>query len=209
MAIGENVQMNRVFLSIDIDYWNWVNEDLCYKQLCRIFDRLKHLHRDKKTAVMNHQQMLSLVNESRARTLINVDFHSDLAEKDCEEFSCGTWVSYVKWRKENNASYHWIRPIVDTFEGDCGQKYMFDFDNNLMPGITDWNKIITKYINPRKLKTKYITKNVSNVSFCLSPTYCNEGLEPIFREIVNKYNLKYKKGRRREDDYVISRKVPA
>lgn len=198
---------NKIFLSIDMDYWNDWSEDICYETLWNILNKTKYLPRDRKTAVMNHQQMLRFVDKSLARHFVNVDYHSDLAATGCDVFECGTWISYIKWRKENNAKYTWIRPVRNVYAGDCSNFEIFENINKnylqpiIKPTNTDWNEIKFKCISPKRLLKDNIFNNVSNVSLCLSPTYIKSNiLEDIFREMVDRFNLRYYKGVRDEQN---------
>lgn len=108
------------YLSVDIDffappYYASDEEVLTFLDLLRDVAAKKNvpIH-----AMMNHNQMLKYVDCSSARRLINLDAHSDLADKDVDERNIGTWISYVKWRKEGE--YFWLRNAHDPWAGECG-----------------------------------------------------------------------------------------
>jgi hypothetical protein len=207
---------NKIYLSIDIDFWR--TPKVAQASLIQLFDKLPtDIDR---VAVMNHQQLEKFVSKSNARTLINIDTHSDLSEASTTDFNCGTWVAYVSWRKEGK--YIWYRGHNDTDVGSCNSGKPW------MEG-TDWLSYKTAF---RKQSFDFSSKldisNVVGVGLCLSPSYNGDGcsapgyyyanhnpddlrMEKVFKFIVNKYNLPYLKGRRIEhfgrDRHPSGRKV--
>ena len=137
---------------------------------------------------MNHQQMLSFVDNSGASMLINVDEHSDVCNKNTDRFECGSWISYVNWRKQGE--YFWIRNSRDLTHGSCNGQDPWNFD-------LDWNKVKSIYSKQEIDLCKYL-KGCVGIGLCLSPCYCYNGAENIFRDMINKYNIPYKRGRRNE-----------
>jgi hypothetical protein len=123
--------------------------------------------------------MLDSVNASKARSLVNVDEHSDLADRKCDRFNCGTWVSYVVWRHEG--SYTWIRnsrsTAVGNCNGCCSGDDNWDYDS-------DWRTRRSIFRKPKKdsLET-LLTRDVVDVGICISPGYTNERLQRVTREI--------------------------
>jgi hypothetical protein len=65
----------RTYLSIDIDFWN--NLEAAERVLTKLLLRRGDIPT---IAVMNHQQLLPMVNESNADVLVNIDEHSDLCD---------------------------------------------------------------------------------------------------------------------------------
>ncbi len=140
--------------------------------------------------VMNHQQILNEVNSSGARRLINVDAHSDLAGTDCDELNCGTWVSYVRWRR--SSEYIWIRNQKGITWGSCnGGRRIWNKN-------TDWGTTKSVYLG-RGFKAREIMDECVGIGISMSPAWCTEEMEKIFNEALKDYGINYKKGRRDEE----------
>ena len=189
------------FLSIDIDFWNSrdcyeeTTADKVFNYLDRLCSKLKK-RRVPMTAVMNHQQMLRLVNDSKARRLINVDQHSDLADQEVAILNCGTWVSYVRWRRQGG-HYLWLhRHPAD--HGDCNPEYPIFEDGITRKSLSDWGLICHRQVNNPPTFNWLEDKSIVDFSLVLSPAFCERDLEPVFREIVKLHNLPYLKGTRNE-----------
>lgn len=182
-----------------MDFWNGLQ---CRES--RIYDFLCGLARDCKlthiplTTVANHQQMLRYVDESNATQLINYDYHSDLAGADVRQFSCGTWVSYVRLRKMGQ--YRWIHR-GSTEAGDCNYpKPIFENGVRARAGLSDWNRIThakTRAIVPRL--SPELMSNVVHVSVCASPSYAESWLGKLFYRWRKEFDLPYYRGRRDDD----------
>ena len=182
------------FRSIDIDFWR--KPDVARESLTKIFDRLPR--GIDKIAVMNHQQLERFVSQSNARTLINIDTHSDITHFDIGDFNCGTWVSYVRWRKEGK--YVWYRSNPTTEAGNCN-KCDLPWNDNV-----DWKSATSAHrAQSFDFSSNLDLANVVGVGLCLSPSFNGDGhygilyedtpMEAVFRDIVNKYNLPYLKGK--------------
>lgn len=109
----------KTFLSVDLDYWNEVDNGIS-----RMVKYLKSIHASNIPVVLvkDHDEMLPFVDQSEANFLINLDYHSDLADlciKDEKpvlenrEFNCGTWINWVKCR--NKGRFLWIHPHKDCY----------------------------------------------------------------------------------------------
>jgi len=96
-------KQNRIFLSIDADYFNHSHESI-ESALETILSRFP---RERLAVVTNHQQALYFTNKMDFDTLINVDMHGDLSDVE-GELQCGNWVNYVKGKEQK--IYKWIHP---------------------------------------------------------------------------------------------------
>ena len=168
-----------IYLSIDMDFWT----DPAQAERCLV----KFLDGRGKTptiAVMNHQQLLPYVDKSRARTLVNVDYHSDLHEANTQEFHCGSWVSFVKWRKQGR--YLWVRQTVNSSQGSCNHKgFGPNWNSN-----TDWLSAQTVRCACRPDLCKYLPKCVG-IGLCRSPAYAEEPLQNLYFRLLKKYRIQY------------------
>jgi hypothetical protein len=191
------------FLSIDIDFWNdGIIADKVYDYLDRLCFKLKS-KRIPMIAVMNHQQMLRLVNDSKARRLINIDMHSDLAGENVNALSCGTWVSYVRWRRAGG-HYLWLHRH-SAWEGDCNQDPPIFREGVTVRSISDWGLVAHRRVKAAPGWDWLSERKICDFSLVLSPLYCDRDLEPVFRAIVKEYKIPYLKGVRHEDNRVTIR----
>jgi hypothetical protein len=186
-----------LYLSIDIDYWN--NRIQGARTATLYLDRVASLCRSQNVqlnAVMNHHQMLPLVDSSGATTLINIDLHSDLADSDVCEFNCGTWISYVSLRQSGH--YHWIQGD-EICEGECNPPAPIWARNGRHKAhLTDWGSIQRTFTRSAPRPEKIITRECVGVGVCLSPSYCGYELEQVFHSWRKHWNVPYRKGRRDE-----------
>ena len=182
----------KTYLSVDIDFFN--DPELCRKQLRLLMNRIGK--RIPVLAVMNHQQMLLEVNASEARRLINIDQHSDLAEVGVSKLNCGTWISYVRWRKDGE--YIWIRSHAD-YQGSCNGD-----DRGNWAKDVDWGPCSSQYIKQENIKVTAYLCDCVGVGICMSPAYASKAVTDVFREIVDQYGIPYRKGLMNESN---SRKV--
>jgi hypothetical protein len=188
------------FLSVDIDYWNGSQEETVRKNL----ENLHKVCSEKQikiSAVMNHQQMLPLVNSFCPTKLINIDYHSDLTDNSIEHLNCGTWVSYVKNRAKSE--YVWFHPNSES-DGDCNGYdpifYKGKINLEFEESFVEWGSVqqINKVVEVFNFKKMLKDFDVGEVCVCLSPEYCFEDLEPAFFDWIKKNKIPYKKGRRNE-----------
>ena len=185
----------RTYLSIDIDYWRKfpgrVQEDLRRTLRCARARNVPIV------AVMNHQQMLKEVNESDARRLINIDAHSDLADSEVDELNCGTWVSYVRWRR--SAEYIWLRSNTG-WGGSCnwGMHSRRATAKGWSMG-SDWKKVSTE-CQGTSLEVSTLMKGCVGVGICMSPSWCTMSGEIVFQNLVDEFEIPYRKGTREEDN---------
>jgi hypothetical protein len=188
------------FLSIDMDYWNDLedNAEIALENLNLI---LKSCNTSNipLSAVMNHNQMLPLVNKSNTNQLINIDYHSDLATNDVSELNCGTWVSYVKNRKKSK--YKWLHCSYYSF-GDCNGSYPIfkgiskiekKFENEAR---VDWFKYSHREIDITVFDYKKIfnKESVKQVCLCLSPAYTDTEIQKVFTKWRKSNNIDFTRG---------------
>lgn len=103
------VYAEKLFLTVDLDFWfscDTIPENHL-KQINQLWDMaLTH------SATYHHHKVLAHVNQSDADMLINIDYHSDLADNfpdgSVPELNCGTWVNRVEWGKQ--AQFVWGYP---------------------------------------------------------------------------------------------------
>ena len=192
------------YLSIDIDFWNDQKTNTAKKALEKLFNKAKKCGIPIQS-VMNHQQLTPFVNKSGADTLINIDTHSDLGDTYVDYFSCGSWVSYIQWRQKG--TYIWYHRL-SIGEGECNNMEPI-FLNNKLPRIdlTDWQTIKRHKVR-KMVSTRKLLKNCVAIGFVMSPAYSDDDLIVLFKELVKKYDIPYKKGVLNEDDFSTARRPP-
>jgi hypothetical protein len=195
----------KTYLSIDLDFFN-NNKDHNYSR--HILDLT--LSRAQKfkipvIAVMNHQQLLPQVDrhfkDNNCR-LINVDWHSDICQtKDLSELNCGTWISYVKKRKL--CEFLWLHPAHDNgYKVEMGCCHDYKKWNT----ETDWRIVSGRSFRPKDVPG-LVKKDVCEMGLCMSPGWSNDSLMKIFRELLKKYEIPYRKGKINEISNVVHRKL--
>lgn len=178
------------YLSIDMDYFNG---DADLYGPAEMYVRLERLLRRASgksiplIAVMNHQQLLPFVNASGATQLDNIDEHADIESTTCDQLSCGSWVSYVAWRR--TGTYRWITPQGGG--SDC-VRIMYDQRNRAW---SDWGRLT---YTSRAPSVSSLLADCAGVGICLSPAYVDPVLEPVFRRLVRDFGIRYLKGQRSE-----------
>jgi len=153
----------RIYLSIDLDFWE--NE---FPQ--KYFEKVMRISAPKRL-VISHEELLPHVNQNHFDTLVNVDFHSDLADLDngCKpKLNDGTWGNHVQG--SHKKKFVWSCPDKNrcyehgfgTCHGLCNpfalayRKYSLDY--------CGWAKV--------SLREKWLpVANVVAVGIALSPDY--------------------------------------
>lgn len=185
------------YVSIDFDFWN-ENPELAYEEVDNFLKNLKG--KIPMIGVMNHQQLLPYVNKSRALKLVNIDYHSDACSvQDLSSLHCGSWVSYVDWA--DIGTYIWVRPVDSSGCGNCNRA-----GNDWNRGV-GWKKTVGKVRSRGAKAFRGIDlDSIVGVGLCLSPSYIeNDLLESTFKILIDKYDIKYKKGTRHENQSVHRR----
>ncbi len=176
--------MSKSYLSIDIDFWNDLNA--AERSLSRLLLRRGDIPI---LAVMNHQQLLTHVNRSGANLLINVDEHSDLVDTTVKIFECGSWISYVEWRKDGE--YLWVRNKRSASYGSCNQLC------NHWNEDSDWGSTKSVFRKQAVDLCPYLQDCVG-IGLCLSPSFCVKGAEDLFKMLIKAFYIPYKKGQSNE-----------
>jgi len=156
----------KTYLSIDLDYWNEQSHARAVDDLDYLIDEICGRELPFKV-VFDHEKLLSHLRQFDFRRLINVDFHSDVANIDtCSELqlNCGTWVNFVPHCRSRE--YLWVHPGSLAF-GRCDQR-----TNVRFPDIyTGWGDVEETNKDWRKLLD---WKDVVAVGISLSPDFTAE-----------------------------------
>ena len=133
----------KAYLSIDLDFWNIFDFPKAY------FDRLVATGLPI-TVVSQHHHLLPHISlfDGCFDTLVNLDYHSDIADREegTRKFSrqvsleCGTWVNHIRG---SDRHYIWSYPQVQCFHhgsGTCHSSYNpFTVENP--EEVCGWTKI--------------------------------------------------------------------
>jgi hypothetical protein len=132
----------KAYLSIDLDFWN----DAEFPE--HFFNKL--LATGLPIYVVNdHEHLLPHVKQFNFDTLINIDYHSDIADRSFSggqfrnvALSCGTWVNHVKGHDKH---YIWSYPCLECYyhgRGTChADRDPFDCEN-----FEGWSQITHRYV---------------------------------------------------------------
>jgi len=155
--------MNDIYLSIDLDYWRYLTNP--NESSFDLLNVLSSINIDT-TVVNSHEKLLASVNNSKCTTLINVDFHSDLADDNPElEFNEGTWVNFVKWQTIGN--YIWMYPNhFQCVENQGGLCHCENFDP-FVDKYCGW-KNVERRLGYIDIFNEYILNNIKAIGITTS-----------------------------------------
>ena len=149
------------YLSIDIDYWGAYPGGR-KKSLYSFMQRIDVLNVPIKV-VVSHEEILRHLNKYKIKKLINIDYHSDIANEDTRiELNDGTWANFYEHKKETNFIWHHPMPPNKTLSGRCD-----DWT------CKKWKDIICGYNN---IEAKHTLRGlnlhgVGEICFAVSPSY--------------------------------------
>jgi len=188
---------SKVYLSVDIDFWNHFEPKEAQKDLGCIL-RAISTQKIPYFICQDHAQMLRHISKfPEIDHLVNIDAHSDItdlcsAEKREEisttglneqysmenselsfaHLNCGTWVNYVRQRKQ--AKYTWI--TCEIGGGNCHLSY----DPFKHKDIVEW-KDCQIYAADQDTIQKFDYSSVVAVGFALSYEYIESSALPLIR----------------------------
>jgi hypothetical protein len=181
------------FLSVDIDYYNHVKcGEVRLKEYLDLCFQASEQQSVPIVAIDNHHQILPIVNKSKARTLVNIDTHSDLGDRHTEQLNCGTWVSYVKWRQ--NGHYYWVHK-GDVHLGECSCHDPIFTKKRHKISLTEWRKLRRICDTP----PNPLALNLTEIVVCRSPSYSKKELLPVFDTWVR--GVAYIRGQKSDDEF--------
>lgn len=186
---------SKIFLSIDLDFW--LTPEPALKSIADVMKYAAE-HNIPLNVMMNHQQMLPHVNHSAARTLVNLDQHSDARDVRVDRFDCGSWISYVNWRKDGQ--FVWAKNNPDMARGNCNWKFNAPWNQNIGWGLTRAD------ILDQKFNIHDLLKDAFGIGICLSPAYTYKQVYDAVRPILK--GLPYQPGWTRENERYKAMKPP-
>jgi len=142
----------KTYLSIDLDYWRYRKDP----QPCTTFFQQVWGLQLPIYVVMYHHHLLPHINAHDCDILINVDYHSDLADLEpgrILDFNEGTWANFVDWRCVGR--FIWRYPASECLSGGTG--YCHSNHNPFLErGVASW-KCVQKRVGLWGIPWKHIT----------------------------------------------------
>jgi len=169
----------KAYLSIDLDYWRRQETPLsCAGFFRRVWSLGLPIY-----VAMYHHHLLPHINGNDCDVLINVDYHSDLADLEkgrVVEFNEGTWGNFIDWRYKG--TFIWRYPLPECLHTGVG--YCHEEQNPFVdPRVARWER--TK----ERLGLYGIPwQNIAAVGVCLSPDWIGRVdvlAEPLTKLRVN------------------------
>jgi len=143
--------MKKAYLSIDLDFWAMIGSKMHRaKQMIELLEKLKK-SQIPTTIVMDHKHLAERVNRQAddVRTLVNMDYHSDLAVNDVGllPLNEGTWINFIKWSKEGTCI--WVRPKANLTEPQSNgrvDKTGLRFGSKALAQMLGWKSVRSKLL---------------------------------------------------------------
>jgi len=176
-------KIEKIYLSLDLDFWNCTER---INGMMNFLYKIKNLNVPIKV-VSEHHHLLPDINSVDCNGVVNIDYHSDIAnnyktEKICE-LNCGTWANRVKIRKQKDSFFKWIHPNSDDFSftrAYCHVPQVESYSPFKKPGIAGWKNCIKSNILDVNLK------NVAAVGIAFSYDWLEKN---IIKKIVIARNI--------------------
>lgn len=177
--------MRDAYLSIDLDYFNNPTNT---SEVVPFFKNVFQIKRPI-LIVSTHHLMLHDINQyDHYKLLYNVDYHSDLCELNPGGIGEGTWVNYVKWRKQATFIWHYPHPICKGGAGLCHEDHDWPSRNN---PFTHKDQCEWKVRRVRHGLQKIEWDRIDRINICLSPSWtCRTMSAPIIKLLEAKGLLK-------------------
>ncbi len=150
----------KAYLSIDLDYWSHSTE----RSALHFFDRVFSLNMPIWVAPF-HDQLLPHIEAVDCNTIINVDFHSDLADLALPaedmllaQLNEGTWGNFISWKAKGK--FVWRYPDKKRVRDGCCYDSYDPFKNPVYAG---WGSAVMK-----QGLSDLPWKSIRGVGVCLS-----------------------------------------
>jgi len=182
----------RLYLSVDLDFWNERSLAECRK----VLDYIKFRHK-KIEIVDEHQDLLPDINRHEPDTVINLDYHSDISNNEAVEWSCnqewddkdqdykaplncGTWANWV--REASRQHFLWLYPSgVKMSNALCHEPKEPKYNPFRRPSVAGWERVTKKAVSKFPY---YLIDNAIGVGLSLSKEWLNFGKDESLLGIV-------------------------
>lgn len=186
------VHQERIFLSIDIDFWRLnVPAREC---LTTLFKRCRDIPL---LAVTSHEQLLGVVDRSGANHLVNVDEHDDLVNLK-KEVTDGNWVGHVSWK--GSGTYTWVGSYDQPLNFNTHPRGLVRADRlgrvdlALNPPSSPWDEGSgwqkTAFVHADQYVDlcQYLA-NCVGIGVCLSPGYTPLRVQGILQQLTREHGV--------------------
>lgn len=184
----------KTYLSIDLDYFNSELVNKPYRrpkvveaELLQFFKKIKKL-KVPVLVVVNHDELLVDVNKKVYDKIVNVDYHSDLADLTEEgkfifnpdgtdaELNEGTWVNFANNRK--SGIFEWRYPTSWSFHrmGRCEEVLRKNFFTKEGLKYHNWASVP---VTTKGLDTLDFNE-VEAIGICMSPGWVDTNILDLF-----------------------------
>ena len=176
--------MQHLYWTIDLDFWQGRNNK--FKFNTEILDSLRHKHIPIHV-VLEHHHTLKHLKGLKFNTLINSDFHSDIADLETNGslpvLNEGTWVNRISGRAKKTYIWHYPMQKCLTYStGYCHREPRNPFDFNKR-GVCDWALTFKRQeFFPRDCDGELI-----GACICLSPAWTGLTTIGTFCQWYKKY----------------------
>jgi hypothetical protein len=172
----------KTYLSIDLDFWTSTYD--AQHALEYIFDKVVVGDIPWKV-VVDHEGLVRHTQQFQFDKLVNIDEHSDVVEDDgpryAPEFTCGTWLNFVSYRKQRELV--WVHPSR-TLRGRCDTADSRVPFNKLGLG---WKKQRHLWSPKTEWKNELEWDDVVGVGIALSPDFTDTDVLGMFITMMHSY----------------------
>jgi hypothetical protein len=170
------------YLSIDLDFWNLYGANGCKDFLGKVKDSNIPVQ-----IVDSHEDLLPLINEDKYDKILNIDYHSDIAnnyEDGVCDLNCGTWANHIRHRKD----FLWLHPVsLDFWDALCHSPQDDDYSPFVHPDIADYE--VVKKLPVRQIPS-WVFNDVASIGIAMSyiwlRSYLIKDMKAIVRKIFNR-----------------------
>jgi len=187
--------MKKIYLSLDLDYFNLAEQN-CIMEVLETIEQSGIPYK----VVRDHHHLLKHISHKKFTHVINVDWHSDLADDDKggkpPKLDCGTWGNRVHCRSK--AEFWWIYPAKKCWsywEGFChGENPKH---NPFRHKLTKWKRTEALRVSAEGL-IKWLDclgwENIKEIGITISPEWTYQEPLDAFRSwLPKKTYMKYRK----------------
>jgi len=156
-------------LTIDLDYF----DTKCYLMVDEGMEFLERVFEMFSPSIFkNHHEILPYINCTKYDRIINVDFHSDIADEPVKDLNCGTWANFYKYKED--AVFEWRCPnrkiCLEDGYGRC------DSDSFSCKSL-DRSNLGYKKVYIREGIDRISYNKIKDTSIVLSPEYTEGNLQ--------------------------------
>jgi hypothetical protein len=185
MKVKNTNASGKVHLSFDMDYWNEQDVNVFSRDFRQILSIVKSRNLPF-CDFDEHHKILKFLNKRNVDTVVNVDYHSDIAEddkwykdsyKEKLPLNCGTWGNFVRKSIKENGTFLWVHPHSSRRKME-EWAYCHSIINPFQKKVTHWKQVEQKRIEHNTLISFLdgIWDKVDSVSFVTSTDFTDDDI---------------------------------